>query len=90
MPRNLYSRTSPLHPPADPLRGFIQRAQMALVCSRRSEGRLPLHDSFRLTLGARSGDGVPVASHSGAWRGSRLQPTVYAGGRQPAERLTEA
>ena len=38
----------------DPLLRFIQQAQLALVYSRRREGRLPLHDSFRLTLGTRS------------------------------------
>jgi hypothetical protein len=55
MPRELYGpTTSPLHPGPDPLLRFIQQAQLALVYSRRREGRLPLHDSFRLTLGARN------------------------------------
>ena len=54
MPRNLYTpSTCPVPPAPDPLLRFIQQAQLALVYSRRREGRLPLHDSFRLTLGAR-------------------------------------
>jgi hypothetical protein len=56
MPRNLYTpSTSPVPPAPDPLLRFIQQAQLVLVYSRRREGRLPLHDSFRLTLGARRG-----------------------------------
>jgi hypothetical protein len=55
MPRNLYTpSTSPVPPAPDLLLRFIQQAQLALVYSRRTEGRLPLHDSVRLTLGARS------------------------------------
>jgi hypothetical protein len=71
MPRNLYTPgTSPVPPAPDPLLRFIQQAQLALVYSRRREGRLPLHDSFRLTLAAR---GRCPAS-------ALLQPTVHARG----------
>lgn len=62
MPRNLYTpSTSPVPPAPDPLLRFIQQAQLTLVYSRRREGRLPLHDSFRLTLEAR--DRLPDSSH---------------------------
>jgi hypothetical protein len=78
MPRNLYPPSAgPVRPAGEVLLQFIQRAQLALVYSRRREGRLPLHDSFRLTLGARSGWTTPVSSENGAWRNKRLQPTVY-------------
>jgi hypothetical protein len=67
MPRNLFSpSTSPTPAAPDRLLRFIQDAQMALVYARRQERRLPLHDSFRLTLSART-----AAASSG------LRPTVY-------------
>ena len=81
MPRNLYTpSTSPVPPAPDPLLRFIQQAQLMLVYSRRREGRLPLHDSFRLTLGARSDCVTPAASQTGALRGNPLQPTVLVDG----------
>jgi hypothetical protein len=43
-----------------------------------TSGRLPLHDSFRLTLGARSSTVGSTSSQSRA-RASRLQSTVYVG-----------
>ena len=62
MPRNLFTpSTQPTRPAPDPLLRFIQQAQLALVYSRRNEGRLPLHDSFRLTLGARNSQQNPRA-----------------------------
>ena len=67
MPRNLFTPSTMPQPAApDRLLRFIQQAQMALVYSRRQENRLPLHDSFRLTLDARS-----AAVRAG------LRPTVY-------------
>jgi hypothetical protein len=55
MSRNRFTpSTQPTRPAPDPLLRFIQDAQMALVYARRQERRLPLHDSFRLTLNARS------------------------------------
>ena len=67
MPRNRYTpSTSPVPAAPDPLLRFIQQAQMALVYSRRREGRLPLHDSFRLTLGVRNHSVTPASSQSGA------------------------
>jgi hypothetical protein len=74
MPRNLFApSTQPTRPAADRLLRFIQQAQLALVYSRRREGRLPLHDSFRLTLPARSGCATPGSSQSGAFEGNPLQ-----------------
>jgi len=81
MPRNLYTpSTSPVPAAPDPLLRFIQQAQLTLVYSRRREGRLPLHDSFRLTLMARNRWVTPASSQSGAWRGSPLQPAAYLNG----------
>jgi hypothetical protein len=76
MPRNLFTpSTQPTRPAPDRLLRFIQDAQMALVYARRQEKRLPLHDSFRLTLSARSA--VALAG---------LRPTVYLDPqRRPAE-----
>lgn len=66
MPRNHFTPgTQPGRPAPDPLLRFIQQAQLALVYSRRREGRLPLHDSFQLTLGARSRCVTPASSQSG-------------------------
>lgn len=71
MPPNLYTpNTSPVPPAPDPLLRFIQQAQLALVCSRRREGRLPLHDSFRLTLRARSRGVHPGGPQDRTSRGS--------------------
>ena len=82
MPRNQFTpSTQATRAAPDPLLRFIRQAQLALVYSRRREGRLPLHDSFQLTLGARSRF-VPSASFQGrALGGSPLQPTVYVEGR---------
>lgn len=67
VPRNLYTPgTSPVPGAPDPLLGFIQQAQMTEVYSRRREGRLPRHDSFRLTLGVRNRCVTPAWSQSGA------------------------
>jgi hypothetical protein len=78
MPRNPHTtNTSQVHPAPGRLLGFIQRAQLVLVYSRRREGRLPLHDSFRLTLGERIRCGTSATSQSGAGRANRMQPTVY-------------
>jgi hypothetical protein len=75
MPRNLFTpSTSPVAAAPDRLLRFIQQAQLALVYSRRQERRLPLHDSFRLTLSARS-SAAP-----------ELRPTGYLEGQgRPAE-----
>jgi hypothetical protein len=79
MPRNLYTpSTQPATRPPDRLLLFIQRAQFEMVYSRRREQRLPLHDSFRLTLGARTADaGIRPADQVGSRRGAALKPTVY-------------
>lgn len=54
MPRMLFTpSTTPAPSVPSNLRLFIQRAQLELVYSRRRANRLPLHDSFRLTLDAR-------------------------------------
>ena len=76
MPRNLYTpSTRPIPDAPDRLLLFIQRAQLELVYSRRKEHRLPLHDSFRLTLSARLGGTlrptVSSPSISPSWIGSR-------------------
>jgi hypothetical protein len=72
MTRSLYTpSTSPVPQAPDRLLLFIQRAQHELVYARRRENRLPLHDSFRLTLAARS----------------TLRPTLYVdreSGEKPA------
>ena len=71
MPRNLYTpSTSPVPPAPDPLLRFIQQSQLVLVYARRREGRLPLHDSFRLSLGARNRCRASAV----------LQPTVHLDG----------
>ena len=81
MPRNPYTPSdSPVHPAPDPLLRFIQRAQVVLVNSRRREGRLPLHDSFRLTLGTRSRCVTRGSSQGDARNGGPLQPTVHVDG----------
>jgi hypothetical protein len=72
MRRNLYTpSTIPAEKAPDRLLLFIQQAQLDLVYERRRERRLPLHDSFRLTLGARmQGPGT-------RWRGA-LKPAIYS------------
>lgn len=79
MPRNLFTpSTRPVVQAPDRLLLFIQRAQLELVYSRRRERRLPLHDSFRLTLGARStATGSTADRELGARLGGTLKPTVY-------------
>jgi hypothetical protein len=79
MPRHLFTpSTSPAHQAPDRLLLFIQRAQLELVYERRRERRLPLHDSFRLTLGLRQdAPATPPTPSLGARRGSVLRPTVY-------------
>jgi hypothetical protein len=78
MPRNLYTpSTSPISQAPDRLLLFIQRAQLELVYSRRRERRLPLHDSFRLSLTARShSNQAPAPDQLGARLGSMLRPTI--------------
>jgi len=81
MSRNRFTpSTQPTRPAPDPLLRFIQQAQLALVYSRRREGRLPLHDSFQLTLEARNRYITPASSQSGASSGNPLHPTVYVDG----------
>ena len=71
MRRQLYTPcTNPAEKAPDRLLLFIQQAQLDLVYERRRERRLPLHDSFRLTLGARKQD-------LGARRREILKPTIY-------------
>lgn len=79
MRRDLFTpSTTPAHQAPDRLLLFIQRAQLELVYGRRRERRLPLHDSFRLTLGARrDAPDAPSAPSLGARRGSVLRPAVY-------------
>jgi hypothetical protein len=71
MRRTLFTpSTSPTQKTPDRLLLFIQQAQLDLVYERRRERRLPLHDSFRLTLSARTPD-------DGARRQEVLKPTIY-------------
>jgi len=79
MPRNLYTpSTQPAPAAPDRLLLFIQRAQFEMVYSRRRDRRLPLHDSFRLTLGVRTADaGNRPADQLGSRCGTALSPTVY-------------
>jgi hypothetical protein len=83
MTRNLYTpSTSPVPQAPDRLLVFIERAQLELVYSRRRERRLPLHDSFRLTLSARSpAPKAPTPEQLGARLGGALRPTVYDPGK---------
>jgi hypothetical protein len=83
MTRNLYTpSTSPVSRAPDRLLVFIERAQLELVYSRRRERRLPLHDSFRLTLGARSpAPNAPTPEQLGARLRGPLRPTVYDPGK---------
>jgi hypothetical protein len=78
MPRTLYTpSTQPAPAAPDRLLLFIQRAQFEMVYSRRRDRRLPLHDSFRLTLGARTADsGNLPTDQLGCRRGAALRPTV--------------
>jgi hypothetical protein len=79
MPRKLYTPSTQPPPDApDRLLLFIQRAQLEMVYCRRREGRLPLHDSFRLTLGARTADaGSRPGGDLRSRRGAALRPTIY-------------
>ena len=77
MPRSLFTpSTVPLPAAPDRLLLFIQRAQLELVYARVRDGRLPLHDSFRLPLPARNRSSASL-SPTGSPLGSRLRPTVY-------------
>lgn len=79
MPRTLYTpSTRPIPSAPSSLRLFIQAAQLDLVYSRRREQRLPLHDSFRLTLGARHGLPPAPPVQLGTKPGG-LPPTIYLG-----------
>jgi hypothetical protein len=78
MPRTLYTpSTQPAPAAPDRLLLFIQRAQFEMVYSRRRDQRLPLHDSFRLTLGSRTPDAGNRPADLGSRRGVASRPTVY-------------
>jgi hypothetical protein len=77
MSRSLFTPSTVSVPPApDRLLLFIQRAQLELVYARVREGRLPLHDSFRLPLPARNRSSVSLTTTCSPL-GSRPRPTVY-------------
>jgi hypothetical protein len=77
MRRSLFTpSTVPASAAPDRLLLFIQQAQLELVYARERDGRLPLHDSFRLALPARSGSSASP-THNRLGLGSRLCPTVY-------------
>jgi hypothetical protein len=77
MPRSLFTpSTVPVPAVPDRLLLFIQRAQLELVYARVRDGRLPLHDSFRLPLPARNRSSAsPTAAASPL--GSKLRPTQF-------------
>lgn len=90
MPRNLYTpSTSPVPPAPDPLLRFIQQAQLTLVYSRRREGRLPLHDSFRLTLEARDRYLTPHIVSKRSMEGQPTAKTVYVDGTNNQQNAAE-